>query len=570
MGKGIDRFASRLEYSVFPVIIPEAGRGRRREIARQIVRGMYPSSLEGTVLMLRRNGTGGSYLAFVADASGRSGLFRSSTLYAAHLARRTGFRDGEIVVFDATYVEKISLLAGSVASTVARSRKAEPSGRLSMNPCVENGTMVICDKGDELARSIAERAGIAPSFFPDGLLASVTEAAYSLRPFSSRFVRSMGALALALTLFLASFAASRIADRAAEAAREAEARRSELEREKAESARQESLRAEYDRLLTEYNIRVLSRPYDPFSVLSLVHDAIGGEPKVRKMEMKGNDIAVSLFTNYPVPTLASLERNPYVYDLVFHDYGADRTKPGLFVTASLRYPKLREADGDLAERIADVRNRLRELTDRADKSPSLVSGYFDDLVSRARAAGCRLERVESLEEGGYVALSFLAKGPARSVLRFLKLTCTGENRLSYRSASVEYVQERSTITLTGLILTGIQAESGDRETASELMHGLARKDPAALTGLFYRADVTMVSDVAPKGPPREPSVQRAQWLRYMGYVHENDEELLYLRNELDGSTLRVRRSVDGSDGFLRATAGEIELLLGGLRYIIER
>ncbi len=579
MNDANDYFASRLEIPVFPISIPETGRGKRREIAGQIVRGMYPASLEGKRIVLRRNGARGSYLAFVVDNTARSGLFRSSTLYAERLARRTGLRDGELIVLDATYEETITFSSGSVASTVARFRgessRAESARRNakdagSRRTASTGDIVILCDRADASARSQAERSGIVTRFFPEGFVSIVTEAWYSLHPLNARFVRATVALSLVIALLLASFAVTRVADRAVAAARVAEEKRVALEREKAESARRETLRAEYDRLLAEYTVRVLTRPHDPYSTLSLVHDAIGNEPKVRKIEIKDNDIAVSLVTGYSVPVVASLERNPYICDLSFQDYGADRTKPGLFITASVRYPKLREEEGNLPEKIANLRERLSELSDRDRKMPSLVSGYFDGLVTRARDTGCSLERVESLEEGGYVALSFLARGTARSVLRFLKDTSTGASRFVYRSASVEYFRESASVVLTGVILTGIKAEATDRETSSELILRSARKSPADLTGLFYRADIAAANDGLPKGPRRETTRERATWLRYMGYIRDGNEESLYLRNERDGSTLRVGRSSGGSDGVIGTTSGEIELLLGGSRYVIER
>lgn len=574
MGNANDYFVSRLSYSVFPITIPDAGRGKRREIAAQIVSGMYPVSLEDKRLVLRRNGVRGSYLVFVIDATARSNIFRSSTLYAARLARRTGLREGEVVVFDATYIETLTIVSGRVASSVARARiptsDSAPTTRRSPESVSSGAGAILCAMDDAAARSIAERAGIVPLSFPEGLVSVVTEAAYALFPLASRFVRVAGILSLVMALFLASLAASRVADRAAEAAREAETRRNALEREKADSARQESLRAEYERLVAEYTLRVLARPHDPYSTLSLVHNAIGREPKLRKMEMKGSGITVSLVTNYPVPVVAALERNPYLYDLSFQDNETDRTKPGLFITASVRYPKLRETDGNITEKIAYVRELLRELSERSEKMPVLVSGYFDYLASRAAVTDCRLERVESLEEEGFVALSFLAKGSIRSILRFLKVTCTGTAKLSYRSATIEYLRESDSVVLTGVILTEIKAKAGEIETSNDLMQRSARKEPADLLGLFYRTDAVSVNDSASKSPRRETTVERASWLRYMGYVRDDKGESLYLRNDRDGSTLRVGHSNEGSDGVVRTTGSEIELLMNGSRYIIER
>lgn len=558
-------FKSRLTYSVLPIELPPVFFGKRAVVARQIVAGMYPGDIRQKRIVLRKNGGRGRYLAFLLDGKKTKDPELSSTLFL----KRLQLADAVAIYCGKEYCEVLRIEKHSIISTnVYLSDKIE-----SVASAIGSECKVLLFSGEErneCAESFSKEFNVPVQRVRDSFFRFVQQPLYSLSILNCRSLR------LLLFFILFSFV-SFTSIHTASSYKESEQKRlveerNEYERllQEEEKRRIQELTERYSNLVKEYELLIKSLPYDPYLVLSILHDTMGSEPKIRSLSVNANEISISLYTRNPIGVIKRFENNKYIYNLDFH---SDLEKDGrnlMVLNLLLKYPEY-SSDNKLEDKVNELELLVKKMSQRKQSVPGTLAEYQDYLYSLANNSKTSIKQIGTSINNGEFYLSFVSQGRPESVYRFLNQLGKGEKALFYNNLILQYENNSKKITLQSIFPTGIVKSGSEKVIGLHETDKLTLKKPVDMA-LNYTAPKILHRTIVQneKVEVVQKKVKNANWLVYMGYLIDAKNDKIFIRNTRDGNVISLSKTDGTHDGYIRKIEDEAEIILNGERYTIKR
>lgn len=550
---------------MLPIELPPVFFGKRVVVARQIIAGMYPGDIRQKRLVLRKNGGRGRYLAFLLDGKKAKDPELSSTLFL----KRLQLADAVVIYCDKEYCEVLRIKKRSIISTnVYLPDKIESVASAIGREC--KVLLFSSEERNECAESFSKEFNVPIQRVRDSFFRFVQQPLYSLSILNCRSLR----LLIFFILFsLVSFTSIHTVS----SYNESEQKRLVEERneykrllQEEEKRRIQELTERYSNLVKEYELLIKSLPYDPYLVLSILHDTMGSEPKIRSLSVNANEISISLYTRNPIGVVKRFENNKYIYNLDFH---SDLEKDGrnlMVLNLLLKYPEY-SSDKKMEDKVKELELLVKKMLQRKKSVPGTLAEYQDYLYSLANNSKTSIKQIGTSVNNGEFYLSFVSQGRPESVYRFLKQLGNGEKALFYNNLILQYENNTKKITLQSIFPTGIVKSGSEKVIGLHETDKLTLKKPVDMA-LNYNAPKiqhrTIVQDE--KVEVIQKKVKNANWLVYMGYLIDEKNDKIFVRNTRDGNVINLSKTDGTHDGYIRKIEDEAEIILNGERYIIKR